>query len=135
MRCSRAKFCVGAPSPELPIAPGITLHMRALPFAVWGRRQLALGRRTPTTTQARAQRLHRGPHGFHTPPLQDLRWLLVVTAVGRNVDVDTEGAEMHAGKAYLLSWEQATARWRPSSLPRNVAHQYYYDWGDSKAPE
>ena len=36
---------------------------------------------------------------------------------------------MHAGEAYLLFWEQATARWRPSSLPRNVAHQYYYDWG------
>ena len=56
------------------------------------------------------------------------RWLFVVTAVGRHVD--TDGAEMHAGEAYLLSWDAAAAaRWQPSSLPRKVAHQYYYDWG------
>ncbi|CAE7590509.1 unnamed protein product, partial [Symbiodinium necroappetens] len=137
--------------PELPIAPGVTLHMRALPFGVWAGITMP-DRAThgpdygpqPARSYARArqhiqptQPLPNAYIGVHTAftllPWGDLvagapdRWLMVITAVGRHVD--TDGAELHPGEAYLLSWDTAAARWQPSSLPRKVAHQYYYDWG------
>ena len=125
--------------------------MRALPFGIWAGVTMPDGAnyapdygpqlaRSYTRARQHLQSAQPTPNayiGVHTAfallPWGDLtagapeRWLLVVTAVGRHVD--TDGAEMHAGEAYLLSWDATAARWQPSSLPRKVAQQYYYDWG------
>ncbi|CAE7255283.1 TTLL6 [Symbiodinium sp. CCMP2456] len=135
--------------PEIPIAEGVHLHLRACPFGVWAGVTMARGahnhpmyeQRARAYTRARQQLLDGGetpsayvgrntafallPWGQITDGAPD-KWLMIVTALGRQVD--DEAAHMQPGDMYLLEWNPRTQRWHRGRLPRKVGIQYYYDW-------
>ncbi|CAE7330292.1 hus1 [Symbiodinium necroappetens] len=137
--------------PELPIAQGVTLHMRSGPYGIWAAVTTHTGANfaadygpSPARNYARARQVlqshQQTPNAyigvntaFTLLPWGDItqgspeKFLMWITATGGHRD--PEGAEMHPGDAFILEWDRAERRWRPGNLPRKVAQQYYYDWG------